>query len=191
MGTGSSPQLPAPGRARWPRVTLSSRAHPGPSPRGLETYSVRCPCQARVISQIAPGSTRFRRRAACSHCECPGGVTRVPSQTAASGRPLWPTPRLCRGFQAPGQTSENAAWSLCGFRVDLSAPAHFLTWDDTWVQSQENLCAQLPESCRSQRQAQCSSWCLSPAQRRAPRSSSFPFLFTKQLKRGVSLTPFS
>lgn len=109
-------------------MTLSSRAHPGPSPRGLETYSIQCPCQARVTSQIAPGSTRFRGRAACSRRECPGGVTRVPSQAAASGRPLWPTPRLCRGFQAPGQTSETAAGSLCGSRVDQSAPAHFLTW---------------------------------------------------------------
>lgn len=134
-------------------MTLSSRAHPGPSPRGLGAAQRSKSLPGRVTSQIAPGSTRLRfcGCTACSRHGCPGGVTRAGTKlwapTPVHATPCAPASRLWNR-----QTSEKAA-RASAVLARIGARRHIFDLDHTWVQSQEDLYAQLRESRWFQRPA--------------------------------------
>lgn len=160
MGTESSPQLPAQGRARWPRVTLSSRAHPGPSPRGLgeaqHSLSLPGPTESPPRSPPPipppglPDSESVGARPA--HAADAREVSPEPGAKLWAPTPAPATPCAPASSVWNRQTSENAA-GASAIPARLGARRHIFNLDDTWEQSQENLCAQLRESCWSQSQA--------------------------------------
>lgn len=196
--------LPTRARGHWvqPSVTRAGQGAVAPGDPQLPRTSRSLPSRPGDVqhSVSLPGPSHLPDRPRVYPIPWARGLLtpRMPGRRHQSPEPSrreW-APTLAHATPVPGLPGSGTnLGDRCReplrFQSGSERASTFFNLDDTWVQSQEDLYAQLPESCRSQRRAQRSSWCLSPAQRRAPRSSSFPFLFTKQPKRGVSLAPFS